>query len=106
MDMMGILRVMVLSVLMADAAAPPAQGGGERIALVGARIYTSPDTAPIEQGVILIDGSWIVAVGPSAATPVPRGYRQVDLANKVITAGFWNSHVHLTMWPRLRRCAR
>ena len=37
----------------------------------------------------------IVAVGPSAAIKVPRHSTVIDCQGRAVTAGFWNSHVHI-----------
>jgi imidazolonepropionase-like amidohydrolase len=63
------------------------------IALVGAKIYSSPDAAPIEKGVVFIKNGVIVHVG--AETAPPTGYRVINCNGLTITAGFWNCHVHL-----------
>ncbi|MEN1939804.1 amidohydrolase family protein [Luteimonas sp. MJ174] len=64
-------------------------------ALVGARIYPAPDAAVIERGTILVRDGRIAAVGTEAAVPVPEGAQVIDARGQVVTAGFWNSHVHL-----------
>ena len=65
------------------------------LALVGARIYPSPTEQAIESGSILVHDGQIVAVGPSAAVKVPRDATVIDCKGLVVTAGFWNSHVHI-----------
>lgn len=67
------------------------------LALVGAKIYLSPTEQPIEKGSILIHDGRIVAVGPSATMKIPRGTPVIDCAGLTVTAGFWNSHVHLIL---------
>ena len=67
-------------------------------ALVHAKVYSSPTDPPIEDGTILLHNGRIRALGPSANTKVPRLARAVtviDCHGLVVTAGFWNSHVHL-----------
>jgi imidazolonepropionase-like amidohydrolase len=67
------------------------------LALVHAKIYLSPTAPPIEDGTVLIHNGRIRAVGPSSRTKLLRLIRRVtviDCQGKVITAGFWNSHVH------------
>ncbi len=66
------------------------------LALVGARIYPSPSARPIDDGVVLIRGGRIVAVGAQGKVRIPRGARRLDCAGLTLTAGFWNSHVHFT----------
>lgn len=70
------------------------------LALVGAKIYPSPTEPPIENGSIIVRDGRIVAVGPSSKIKVPRGAQVIDCNGSVVTAGFWNSHVHI-MTPGL-----
>jgi imidazolonepropionase-like amidohydrolase len=65
------------------------------LALVGAKIYPSPTEQAIENGSILVHDGQIVAVGTSAAVKVPRDAAVIDCKGLVVTAGFWNSHVHI-----------
>lgn len=67
------------------------------LAIVGARIYPSPDAAPIDDGVILVRDGRIVRVGARAGITVPPAARVLDAHGAVVTAGFWNSHIHLMM---------
>src|ERR1700691_4387951 len=67
------------------------------LALVGARIYPSPTETAIENGSILIHDGHIVAVGPVAAVRIPRGTTIIDCKGLIVTAGFWNSHVHILL---------
>jgi imidazolonepropionase-like amidohydrolase len=68
------------------------------LALVGAKVYLSPTDPPLENATILIHNGTITAVGPSSTTKPPRLARAVTIIHckgLVVTAGFWNSHVHL-----------
>ncbi len=65
------------------------------LALVHARIYPSPTEPPIENGAILVHAGRILAVGPTAAIKIPRHATVIDCKGLVVTAGFWNSHVHI-----------
>jgi imidazolonepropionase-like amidohydrolase len=42
-------------------------------ALVGGRVQTSPEAAPIADGVVLVEGGRILAVGPRSEVPLPSG---------------------------------
>jgi len=61
------------------------------LALVGGTIDVSPTEEPIRDGVVLIEGETIAAVGRIV---VPRAAETLDCSGLTITAGFWNSHVH------------
>jgi imidazolonepropionase-like amidohydrolase len=65
------------------------------LALVGAKIYLSPSEPPIEGGTILVHDGHIRSVGSNAAVKVPHGTTVIDCRGLVVTAGFWNSHVHI-----------
>ena len=65
------------------------------LALTGAKVYPSPLDPPIENGSVLIHDGHILALGPSSATKIPRAARVIDCKGLVVTAGFWNSHVHI-----------
>jgi imidazolonepropionase-like amidohydrolase len=68
------------------------------LALVHAKIYPSPTEPAIDDGTILVHDGRITAIGPSATTKPPRFARAVtviDCKGLVVTAGFWNSHVHI-----------
>jgi imidazolonepropionase-like amidohydrolase len=64
-------------------------------ALRGVKIYPAPDAPPIADGVVLVRGSRIVAVGTRDAQSdrVPALAPACD--GGVLMAGFQNSHVHL-----------
>jgi imidazolonepropionase-like amidohydrolase len=64
------------------------------LAIQNAKIYVSPDAPPIESGTIVIQDGKIVAVG--AGIPLPSGAQIVPCDHCVVTAGFWNAHVHFT----------
>jgi imidazolonepropionase-like amidohydrolase len=65
------------------------------LALVHAKIYPSPTDPPFEDGSIVIHDGRILVVGSRADVKVPRGAKIIDCTGLVVTAGFWNSHVHI-----------
>jgi imidazolonepropionase-like amidohydrolase len=82
-------------------AARPAslQGGSDTthiLALVGGKIYGSPDSAPLDDGVVLVRDGLIAAIGRRDAVPIPAGADVLECSGAVIVAGFWNSHIHFT----------
>jgi imidazolonepropionase-like amidohydrolase len=64
------------------------------LAIRNARIYTNPDSDPIEHGTVLVRSGIIVGVGQNIA--IPQDTNVLECPNCTVTAGFWNSHVHLT----------
>ncbi|MDQ2844155.1 MAG: amidohydrolase family protein [Acidobacteriota bacterium] len=64
------------------------------LAFTGAKII--PIAGPeIPSGVLIVQGSKILAVGPSSTTTIPAGAKQVDAAGKVIMPGLVDSHSHI-----------
>ena len=89
-----ILSVVILSGFLGTRALGQSLSTNAQLALVGGTIYASPTEKPIRNGVILIDGDKIIAVGRRSSVRVPRGINVIDCTGLTITAGFWNSHVH------------
>ena len=65
------------------------------IALTGATVYSAPDAPPIAGAVIVVHDGKITSVGPRASVRIPPDAQVIDCSGKFITAGFWNSHVHI-----------
>ncbi|MGA8603559.1 MAG: amidohydrolase family protein [Thermoplasmata archaeon] len=76
---------------------------GASLAIRNARILPSPDAPAIEPGTILVRDGRIVAVGPELV--IPSDARVIPGEGRVVTAGFWNAHVHFTepKWRSPRR---
>ena len=64
------------------------------LAIEHARIYTSPTDPPIPDGTILVVDGRIAAVGPNVT--VPAAATVLPCNHCVVTAGFWNAHIHFT----------
>lgn len=75
----------------------------EEILLVGGRVYLEPHLPPAEA--VLVREGRVAAVGSSTevAAEAEKGVRRVDLQGTTVTAGFVDSHVHLTSWALMRR---
>jgi imidazolonepropionase-like amidohydrolase len=88
---------LALTLLLVPAFLAARQSHAADLALVGAKIYLSPSEPPIASGTILVHGRHIRSVGPIAKIKVPRGATVIDCKGLVVTAGFWNSHVHILL---------
>jgi len=64
------------------------------LAIRDAKIYVSPEQPPLEHASILIRDGRIAAVGPNI--DIPATTPTVACDHCVVTAGFWNNHVHFT----------
>ncbi|WP_088333786.1 amidohydrolase family protein [Sphingomonas mucosissima] len=81
-----------VSLAMEQAAAKPTG----TVAITGARLVTmaGTDGGIIDDGVVVIRGDRIVAVGPRASTAIPAGATTVDAAGKTIIPGLIDAHAH------------
>jgi len=73
---------------------PPLRLARGTLAIQHARIYVSPAGPPIEDGTVLVRDGLIAGVGPQVE--VPPDAHMVPCDHCVVTAGFWNTHVHFT----------
>ena len=73
---------------------PPLRLAHGTLVIEHARIYASPTDLPIDDGTVLIRDGVITAVGPQAE--IPAGATIIPCNHCVVTAGFWNAHVHFT----------
>ncbi len=83
----------VLAVLMAAPCAAAAQQ--PTLALVGGRVLDGFGGPPVENGVVLVAGERIVAVGPASEVEVPPGVRVVNTEGMTVLPGLCDMHVHL-----------
>ncbi|HTV67109.1 MAG TPA: amidohydrolase family protein [Rhizobiaceae bacterium] len=67
------------------------------LAIVGAKIYPSPDAPAIADATIVVRDGVIAAVGPSSDVKPDASDRVISGDGLVVVAGLWNSHVHLLL---------
>ena len=60
----------------------------------GARLIVGDGSAAIENGVFLVEGGRIGALGPRGAVSVPAGAARVDLSGKTVMPTLVNGHMH------------
>lgn len=85
----------VLAALLLTAAGLTAQDAG--LALVGGRILDGFGGPLIENGVVLIQGERIVAVGTMEAVEIPSGARVLSTEGMTVMPGLFDSHVHIQL---------
>jgi imidazolonepropionase-like amidohydrolase/Tol biopolymer transport system component len=66
------------------------------VALTGARIVTmaSKDGGIIDDGVIIVRGDRIAAIGRRGEVAIPAGAKVIDVSGKTIVPGFVDAHAH------------
>jgi len=96
---MGALRprAAFVAVLALSAAVPAAADEAPRptLALVGGQVLDGYGGQPIRDGVVLIAGERIVAVGPASEIAVPEGVERISTEGMTVLPGLADMHVHL-----------
>jgi imidazolonepropionase-like amidohydrolase len=85
--------LLALLLLTACGSLPP-ENAKPLVAIVGARLVDGSGAAPIEDSVIVIEGTRIRSAGPRSMTPVPQGGEIVNGAGKTVIPGLVDVHVH------------
>ena len=92
MRRLALLFAALLLALPARAAEP---AGKPTLALVGGQVIDGYEGPPIHDGVVLIAGDRIVAVGPRGEVTVPPGTPTIDTRGMSVLPGLADMHVHL-----------
>src|SRR5215207_2858398 len=92
----NLLRIALFHCLLAATAGMGATANAQTLALVGGKIYASPDAMPLDDAVVVTSNGVIAAIGSRSDVQIPSDARTIDCTGKTVVAGFWNSHVHFT----------
>jgi hypothetical protein len=65
-----------------------------RVALVHGRVVTMKGDEVIDDGVVLVEGNRIAAVGPHGSVEIPKDAKVIDVAGKTIVPGLVDVHAH------------
>jgi imidazolonepropionase-like amidohydrolase len=63
-------------------------------AIMGGRLIDGTGKPAVENSVVLLRGGKILAAGPAASIPVPKGAEFVDAKGKSVLPGLWEMHAH------------
>lgn len=103
----GLLTLGLLALAACSGPAPestslpedPVAGGGtglNLIAYTGARVIVGDGSRPIENAVMLVDGTRFAAVGRASEVEIPAGVARVDLSGRTIMPAMIDGHVHMS----------
>ena len=92
----NLVRLAFCFFILIGAAGASAPANAQTLALVGGKVYASPDAAPLPDAVIVASNGVIAAIGSHSDVQIPSDARVIDCTGKTVVAGFWNSHVHFT----------
>lgn len=98
MTRFGFLALVLVAHL-ANPWAPPleAQATARPLALVGGRVLDGYGGPPIDDGVVLIEGERIVAVGRASEVSVPADAEVVSTEGMTVLPGLFEMHAHLML---------
>jgi imidazolonepropionase-like amidohydrolase len=96
--MRRILVFLLLASIPGKLSAQEPKGSGI-VVLRAARLIDGTGAAPVANGVVVVNGDRIVAVGREGTVPVPAGARRIDLGDATLLPGFVDAHVHLIGRP-------
>ena len=68
------------------------------LVLTHARVYPAPGVAPLEDAIVVVREGRVASLRKSSSTaamPDPRTAAVIDCTGMTVTAGLWNSHVHI-----------
>ncbi|HEX5134997.1 MAG TPA: amidohydrolase family protein, partial [Thermoanaerobaculia bacterium] len=88
-------RLLTALLLLVSTRAGGAEAPRITLALVGGRIVDGYEGRPIEDGVILVAGERIAALGPRSEVVVPPGVPTIDTRGMTVLPGLADMHVHL-----------
>ncbi len=88
----GFLQLAIVAALL------PIALQAQSTAIVGATVIDGNGGAPLPNATVVIEGSRITSVGPSASTDVPAGAEVIDGSGKFLTPGFVDTNVHISLY--------
>ena len=66
------------------------------IVIRAARLLDGTGTQPIANGVVVVTGNRITAVGREGSVTIPAGARRIDLGDATLLPGFIDAHTHIS----------
>ena len=72
----------------------PIEAPSGAVAFVGGKVITMEGKEIIEDGVVVVDGNHISAVGENGEVNIPSGARIIDITNQSIIPGIIDTHAH------------
>src|SRR5262245_47149422 len=75
---------------------------GAMLAIVGCPVIDGNVAPPLPDGVVLVKGSRISAVGPRASVRIPDGATIIDAKGSYVLPGFVDTNVHLSLYGGAR----
>jgi imidazolonepropionase-like amidohydrolase len=87
--------MLVLSVACTNSPAVEPDAGPAPVVIEGARIWDGTGSPAVNDGILVMRGDRIEAVGPRGSVPLPEGATVIDGTGKTVIPGLVNGHGHL-----------
>jgi imidazolonepropionase-like amidohydrolase len=71
--------------------------GAQSLAITGAAVIDGTGRAPLSDGVVLIEGGRIAAVGSAREVMIPSSARRIDARGKYVIPGLMDANLHLML---------
>jgi imidazolonepropionase-like amidohydrolase len=71
-------------------------------AFTGATIFDGTGAPAVTNGIVIVEGGRVKAIGPAARVQIPAGAQRIDAAGKTIVPGMINAHGHVADTQGLR----
>jgi imidazolonepropionase-like amidohydrolase len=91
----ALLPAVALSVFVTTPGAVAAQQPRPTLALVGGRVLDGYGGPPIENGVVLVGGERIIAIGRAGEVNIPSGVTVIPTDGMTVMPGLFDMHVHI-----------
>jgi imidazolonepropionase-like amidohydrolase len=98
---LGVLSRWLVAVL-AMVTSACAGGDSDRVVLVGATVIDGAGRTPIRNGVVVVNGSLIEAIGPADVVQIPSGAQEIDLTGRWIIPGLIDADARAESWALSR----
>jgi imidazolonepropionase-like amidohydrolase len=92
----ALLSIALASTLSAQQPTQPASPPQTPIVLRAARLIDGTGGSPIANGVVVVTGNRITAVGRSGSVTVPAGAQTIDLGDATLMPGLIDAHTHIS----------
>jgi imidazolonepropionase-like amidohydrolase len=76
----------------------PAKGQNPPLVIVGGTLIDGTGRTPIDNAVVVVEGSKIKTVGAKERVAIPPDAKVIDVSGKTILPGFIDCHIHLRDW--------
>jgi imidazolonepropionase-like amidohydrolase len=92
--MISIGMLPLLMILAVESQEPEATP--KAFAIKAARLFDGKSDALVKDGLVIVEGKTIKAVGAGANVKIPEGAKEIDLGDATLCPGFIDAHTHLT----------